>query len=148
MDQSGRQTTALPTSYNFAGLSSPPFANATCTPAYEVEPAFLCVYPAVVYIQISVFWMEGLLVCIRITATSHSSALYFSPPFYFYGLSSFIVAPVISRRHGGEPFVSSRVGLFPSSAFASSRSLSFRQRPGYPASITFHIQNRLSMLFL
>ncbi|KAJ7867632.1 hypothetical protein B0H13DRAFT_1063693 [Mycena leptocephala] len=43
---------------------------------------------------------------------------------------------------------SPRVVSFPSSAFASSPSLSFRQRPGYPASITFHIWNRLFMLFL
>ncbi|KAJ6528017.1 hypothetical protein B0H19DRAFT_1274824 [Mycena capillaripes] len=56
------------------------------------------------------------------------------PPFHFTFFFS-----VVARRlapPGGEAFVSSR--FHPP----------FRQRPGYPASITFHIRNRLLILFL
>ncbi|KAJ7888714.1 hypothetical protein B0H13DRAFT_2666318 [Mycena leptocephala] len=48
----------------------------------------------------------------------------------------------VSRGHGGEALVSFR--FHPQ----LSPPLSFRQRPGYPVSITFYIRNRLFMLFL
>ncbi|KAJ7797807.1 hypothetical protein B0H14DRAFT_3886856 [Mycena olivaceomarginata] len=98
-----------------------------------------------IYVELSQLACWGAFTSPR-RATGHS-ALYFSPPLHIYGFSSSVVAPVISYRHGGHAFVSPRVVSFPSSAFESSPPLSFRQRPGHPAKITFHIRNRLFMLF-
>ncbi|KAF8124646.1 hypothetical protein K438DRAFT_2002590 [Mycena galopus ATCC 62051] len=57
-------------------------------------------------------------------------------------ISSSVGARFVSHDHGGEALVSFR--FHPQ----LSPPLPFRQRPGYPASITFHIRSRLFMLFL